>query len=216
LEKSRVMHFVPEMDSFNAVASLPALEEKYNFRSPYFYLPNQFWAHKNHSVVIEALKALRDSGVRATVIATGKTQDHRHSGHFEQLMAKVGELGLMESFRVLGVVPYGDLVSLMHHSLAVINPSLFEGWSTTVEESKAINKTILLSDIPVHREQNPAAGLFFDPVSGKELAQLMETTQRCHRENGAGINDLVFSEEYFRARIEFGNRYQEIILDLFK
>ena len=43
----------------------------------------------------------------------------------------------------------------MRQSVAVLQPSLFEGWSTTVEEAKSIGKTILLSDIPVHREQAP-------------------------------------------------------------
>jgi hypothetical protein len=33
----------------------------------------------------------------------------------------------------------------------------------TVEETKSIGKTIVLSDIPIHREQAPASALYFDP-----------------------------------------------------
>ena len=66
-------------------------------------------------------------------------------------------------FRPLGVVPYRDMLGLMRHAVAVINPSLFEGWSTSVEEAKSMGKAVVLSDIPVHREQAPGRGLFFDP-----------------------------------------------------
>lgn len=45
--------------------------------------------------------------------------------------------------------------TLMKHAIAIINPSLFEGGSTTVEEAKSLLKVIILSGIPVHREQNP-------------------------------------------------------------
>jgi len=125
--------------------------------------------------VIDALADLKSRGIRVTVLATGNARDHRFPEHFSGLMERVRTSGVEESFRVLGVVPYGDLLSLMRHSLAVINPSLCEGWSTTVEEAKALDKAVLLSDIAVHREQNPAKGIFFDPRNADELAEKIET-----------------------------------------
>ena len=76
-------------------------------------------------------------------------------------------------FRPLGIVPYLDLMSLMRHSVAVINPSRFEGWSTTVEEAKSMGKSILLSDISVHREQAPDRAAFFSPDNPQALADAM-------------------------------------------
>ena len=58
-------------------------------------------------------------------------------------------------YKILGVVPYNDLLSLMAYSIAVINPSKSEGWSSTVEQAKSYGKMILLSDLDVHLEQNP-------------------------------------------------------------
>ena len=58
-------------------------------------------------------------------------------------------------------------------SLGYINPSFFEGWSTTVEEAKYRGKPILLSDLKVHREQAPAKGVFFDPNDPEDLAKKM-------------------------------------------
>ncbi len=45
------------------------------------------------------------------------------------------------------------MLVLLAHAVAVINPSRFEGWSSSVEEAKALGKPLIVSDIPVHREQ---------------------------------------------------------------
>ena len=75
-----------------------------------------------------------------------------------------------ESFRVLGSIPDHDLLGLMRNSVAILNPSLFEGWSTSVEEAKSLGKTVLLSDIAVHREQAPDLGVYFHPQDAEDLA----------------------------------------------
>ena len=46
--------------------------------------------------------------------------------------------------------------------IALINPSFFEGWSTTVEEAKSLGTKMILSNIKLHLEQAKNA-LFFDP-----------------------------------------------------
>ena len=61
----------------------------------------------------------------------------------------------------------------MRASDAVLNPSLFEGWSTTVEEAKSLGKRVVLSDIPVHREQAPAGAVYFPPRNPKALADVL-------------------------------------------
>ena len=139
------------------------LMARFNIKGPYFHLPNQFWRHKNHGSVIDAIKLARSNGRKFTVAATGNTNDHRFPGYFVELMNRVRDAGCVDDFKVLGLVSIVDLAGLMHYSIGVINPSFFEGWSTTVEEAKSRGKTIILSDIPVHREQAPEYGLFFNP-----------------------------------------------------
>ena len=58
-------------------------------------------------------------------------------------------------------------------SVALLQPSLYEGWSTLVEEAKALSKFIVLSDLPVHREQINKNVAFFDPHNANELAVKM-------------------------------------------
>ena len=62
---------------------------------------------------------------------------------------------------------------LMQASTALLNPSLFEGWSTTVEEARAAGVPMLLSDLPVHREQAGELATYFDRNSAASLADAM-------------------------------------------
>ncbi|RWK60430.1 glycosyltransferase family 1 protein [Mesorhizobium sp.] len=170
-DKARILRFVSTVASnADQVETRESLSARYAIREPFFHLPNQFWAHKNHTVVVDALALARSRGRPLTVVCTGHTSDSRHPDYFPQLMQHARDAGCENDLKVLGLVSYGDLATLMRHSVAVINPSLFEGWSTTVEEAKSLGKTILLSDIPVHREQAPDHGIFFDPRSPRDLA----------------------------------------------
>jgi glycosyltransferase involved in cell wall biosynthesis len=171
--KTSVLHFVVQPPPRERQPDLEQLRERYGFAGRYFYLPNQFWLHKNHALVVDALGILRGRDPELKVVATGVPHDRRRRGHFEQLMEHVRRSRVEDSFRVLGVVPYEDVTGLLRESVALINPSLFEGWSTTVEEAKSMGKRALLSDIAVHLEQAPPGGEYFDPASADQLAELM-------------------------------------------
>jgi glycosyltransferase involved in cell wall biosynthesis len=67
---------------------------------------------------------------------------------------------------------------LMVASQALLNPSLFEGWSTTVEEARALGVSMILSDIGVHREQAAEGAVYFDPLSADSLVEALESLPR--------------------------------------
>lgn len=147
------------------------LSSKYGIEGNFFYVPNQFWQHKNHKIILEALNYLKDTSI--VVYSTGNTNDYRNKNYFFQLLSYIKKYKLEKKFKILGAVPYKDVQILMMECKAVINPSLFEGWSTTVEEAKSLGKRIILSDIKVHKEQNPEGGVFFKKNEAKDLADKM-------------------------------------------
>ncbi len=164
------MQFVADLPAVVELTPHAELKEKYALPERYFHLPNQFWAHKNHDLVLEALALLRGQEIQSRYWRRGNTSDHRQPGHFQALMEKARNVGVLDDFRPLGVVPLEDLMGLMHHSMGVVNPSKFEGWSTSVEEAKSMGKAIVLSDIPVHREQAPSRGTYFSLGDRQALA----------------------------------------------
>src|SRR3984885_9732709 len=145
----------------------------YQLPECYFYLPNQFWKHKNHRTVIEALRILRQKGTNPVVASSGREEDYRHPEHFARLQALVSAYGLTHNFRFLGTVPRPHVFALMRVSTALINPSLSEGWSTPVEEGKSLGVPMLLSDLRVHREQAGDRASYFDPERAEQIASLM-------------------------------------------
>jgi glycosyltransferase involved in cell wall biosynthesis len=147
------------------------------------------------------------------VVSTGSPDDYRNPDHYRSLCARVTELGIDDAFVRLGVVPYRDLLALMRHALAIINPSLFEGWSTTVEEARALGKRVLLSDIPTHREQSPAHAVFFDPRDPAGLAGLMGGTWDDETREPVVAPDA--EHAHAARRIAFSRRYHEILGGVF-
>jgi len=61
----------------------------------------------------------------------------------------------------------------MRAAALIIQPSFFEGWSTSIEDCKALGRPLLCSNIPVHREQVPDALGFFDPKKPEMLGDLL-------------------------------------------
>lgn len=151
---------------------------RYGLPDRYIYLPNQFWAHKNHAIAFEALGLLAKRGVRPTIVCTGQEDDRRNPAHMPALRALLSERGVAGQVRFLGLVPRADQIAIFRSASFVLQPSLFEGWSTVVEDAKALGRPMVLSDLPVHREQAAEGGadfraLLFDPRSPTELAEVL-------------------------------------------
>lgn len=175
VNKSYVVRFAVDLDSEPYLARVEEMQAKYGLPKRFFFLPNQFWKHKNHYVVVEALAKLKVAGRLDTippVILTGESFDTRHPRHFDELMSDVNQAGITGHFRFLGLIPYDDVLALNASCDAMINPSFFEGWSTPVEEAKALGTPLILSDIAVHREQAPDA-VFFHSRSSVALSRAL-------------------------------------------
>ncbi len=211
LVKSRVLHFVAHPSTTAGGTPLTALVAKYGIKGPYFHLPNQFWEHKNHRIVIDALEIMKSAGQEASVLCTGHTIDVKRPAFFDEITTYVEAKGIEDQFKVLGLVPPADLYGLMEHAVAVINPSHFEGWSTTVEEAKALGKCVVLSDLSVHREQAPERGLFFPGNDAAALAAHMQTVLAdfCpDTERRALVKAALDHRQRFLA---LGRNYQDIV-----
>jgi len=141
---------------------------------PFFICSNQFWQHKNHKAILEALRLLKEKNLFFQVVFTGKNFDHRNPGYFESLQSFIIDHQLESWVNFAGFIDRKVQLCLAQHAISYIQPSFFEGWSTTVEDAKYLNQYVLLSDIPVHREQMNYNVSFFDPSDPADLAIKME------------------------------------------
>ena len=196
--KVKVLQFVSQpVQEYNAM-SKNILKTKYGINNDYFYMPNQFWKHKNHLTVFKAINQLRNENINIHLVCSGHLEDYRNKNHIEILKNYIYKNNLDNNIKLLGLIDYEDVFNLIKFSKAVINPSLFEGWSTTVEECKSVGKNMILSDLNVHKEQYPAA-LFFNKNKKDSLVEVLRNYKEDDIDNNRELlNDRTkeFAEKY--------------------
>ena len=126
-------------------------------------------------VVIKAVEILKKEGKSIIVAFSGKENDNRNPGYTEKLKAYVKENDLEDVVRFLGFLDRREQLKLMKHATAVIQPSLFEGWSTVIEDAMAMNQRVIASDLEVNKEQLGEKGIFFERRNAQELAEKILT-----------------------------------------
>ncbi len=200
--KTSVIHFAVTHPDFSK-ENIESLKQKYQLPSNYFFAPNQFWAHKNHKVILNAVKLLKDKGQEIVVAFSGKENDHRNTGYVGELKTFIKENDLEANIKFLGFIERTEQLCILQHSIAVIQPSLFEGWSTVVEDTKSIGKHIVLSNIEVHQEQIQKGVNFFNPLNSIELSEILG---KLHNNPPGSVN-----HNYQNHVIEFGNNFLALV-----
>jgi glycosyltransferase involved in cell wall biosynthesis len=154
-------------------AHLPASASSVSVAAAKLQLPDQFlfypavtWEHKNHAVIIRALRILKETyGVRAQVRFSGKWTEFRSN-----LDRLASELGVADQIGYLGFVSPEELQAVYARASAMIFPSKFEGFGLPILEAFHAGLPVLSSTATVLPEVAQDAALYFDPDSPDQLA----------------------------------------------
>ena len=169
----QVVHFAvthPKYDNLD----IDQLKSEYQLPKEYYFAPNQFWAHKNQITIIKAIAELKEQGINVVVAFSGKENDNRNPDYFQGLKKVVEVNDLTDNIKFLGFLDREVQLQLMKHSKAIIQPSLFEGWSTVIEDAMAMNQTIVASDLEVNIEQLGKKGIYFERLNHSQLANILK------------------------------------------
>ena len=127
----------------------------------YLLYPANFWKHKNHEMLLVALglfaRRFPDSDLK--FVCTG-AEDER--SHFIRSAAQ--RMGLQRRVIFPGYVNDVEFSTLMHGCLALIYPSLYEGFGMPVVEAQAIGKPVLCGNVTSLPEVTGGAAVIFDPA----------------------------------------------------
>ena len=147
------------------------IQKKYNLPVKFLLVSNQFWKHKNHLLLFKSLQLLQKQSIFPIIVCTGGLHDYRDPDYSNQLLSYIHELGVSDQVKILGLIPKIDQLQLIRRSIAVIQPSLFEGWSTIIENVRCFGKPMIVSDLPVHIEQDVPNSILFNRYSAEQLAE---------------------------------------------
>ena len=145
--------------------------EKYNLKSPFIFYPAQFWEHKNHKYIIEALSILkRKQGVQINAVFCG-----RDFGSLKSLEKLAEEKEIKEQIKFLGFIPKEDVWGLYKYALALVMPTYFGPTNIPPLEALSIGCPVIYSDFPSFRKEFEGMTQFVNLENPEELAQYVQS-----------------------------------------
>jgi glycosyltransferase involved in cell wall biosynthesis len=162
-----VHHYVDERYARSAeVARKPAAPLPARF----VFYPANLWKHKNHDVLLRALRLLREErGRRLDLVLTGFGQD---SGSPVAAMAEAH--GVRDQVHALGYLAVEEIAYLYRRADMLVFPSLFEGFGIPLVEAMAAGCPVVAARATSIPEVTGDAAELFDPASPAALAAAIE------------------------------------------
>ncbi len=175
-DRVRVLPYYPPIEH----KPMPSAEEcggvraRYGLPPRYFFYPAQFWRHKNHELILRAIRHIADqTGEKTPIVFCGAYADYLRAANFNQVRALVGQLGLGDRAYYLGPVPDEDMPALYAMCTALVMPTFFGPTNLPPMEAWHYGRPVITSNIRGIREQTGDAGLLIDPRSHVDLANAM-------------------------------------------
>lgn len=177
-DRVKVLPFAPACPTGGEIRPEEQERVRHAYRLPprYLFYPGQFWPHKNHQRIVEAVGRLKEwQGLELHVVFTGSSRGFPVlEKTFREVMTLAERLGLGGQVHWLGYVPPEDMASLYAGALGLILPTFFGPTNIPVVEAWALGCPVLTSDLRGIREQVGDAGLLVDPRSAEAIARGMQ------------------------------------------
>lgn len=124
----------------------------------YIFYPAQFWKHKNHRNLLQAIVELKEEGITVNTVFCGSCKNA-----YGEVESFIRQKKLEQQVKVLGYVTNEEMVALYQYARALVMPTF--GGPTNIPQLEAfvIGCPVATSDIFAIPEQVGEAALLFDP-----------------------------------------------------
>jgi glycosyltransferase involved in cell wall biosynthesis len=170
-KRIHVVPFPTPQPAIDAAASGNAdngtsVRKKYGIDGDYLFYPAQFWPHKNHFNLLQALRRLRaEKGMALSLVLTGS--DHGNLNYIHDL---VSSHHLEDCVHFLGFIPHEDVIALYRGARALSYVSFFGPENLPPLEAMALGCPVVLADIPGVRTLFGEAPILVDPRNPESIA----------------------------------------------
>jgi hypothetical protein len=190
------------------IININKLKKKFNIKKKFFFLPNQYWFHKNHLLVLKSIVDLKKRyNLSINIISSGSMYAKNSKIYYQKVDDFIEEQGLRDNYKYIGIVSEKELWSLMYYSLAIINPSEFEGWNTSVMQAKALSKYNIISNIKAHIEQKNSKTILFVNNNVTSLSEAILKFFNNKKKNNSKKNKRINNIDF----INYGKKYINLV-----
>ncbi|MDX6611841.1 MAG: hypothetical protein QOD75_1027 [Blastocatellia bacterium] len=143
----------------------------YDLPKRYLFYPAQFWPHKNHARLVQALALLRqEHGLKIPIVFSGFYAGEIREATYNYVMKLAHQLGVQDQIHYIGYVPDEDMPGLYAGAVSLTMPTFFGPTNIPTLEAWAFNCPVLTSDVRGIREQTGDAALLVNPLSVEAIA----------------------------------------------
>ena len=160
-------HPVPALETAPDPVRVERTLSKYGLQRGFIFYPAQFWPHKNHIVLLHALRKLRASSFPdLCLVMVGSDK-----GNLEHVMQTAANMALSNAVHHLGFIPMSDLIDLYACAGVLAYPTLFGPENLPPLEAFSLGCPVVASRVPGSDEQLGDAAILVDPTDPEAYAQ---------------------------------------------
>lgn len=181
---------------------------KYNLPSRYILYPAQFWEHKNHIRLINAIGLLKKELLDLNLVLIGFKKKE-----YNNVAKIVSKLKLDDSVVFMDHVPEGDIYEFYQRATAMVMPTFFGPTNIPPLEAFAAGCPVAVSNVYGMPEMVGDAGLLFNPYDVSDIAFAIKQLWLSE-----DLRNKLICEGYEKAKkwgqAEFNERFEKIIYKL--
>ena len=141
--------------------------KKLSLPENYFFYPAQFWEHKNHIRILEAIDILKKKNIIVDFVFCGKDK-----GNLKNIKNKIDRLNISSQVKIFDFLSNEEIKFLYKNSIALVMPTYFGPTNIPPLDAWANELPVIYSK---HlSEQTLDAALYADPNSSEELADTIK------------------------------------------
>lgn len=151
------------------------IKKKFKIKGNYYISVGNIRPHKNIKTLLKAFETLKDiKETNEELIIVGDVDASLGNNYREQLIENINKNKYKQYIKRLGHISKEDLTILLGGSIALVHPSLFEGFGLTPLEAMACHTAVISSNAASLPEVIGDAGLMFDPLNIEALSKKMQ------------------------------------------
>jgi len=192
-DRVKIIHHQPSQQVKNFKYSLEFeknIKQKYNLSNKYIFYPAQYWPHKNHIYILDAIEKLNyDLNINFHAIFCGSDK-----GNLKYLKDYSFKKKINDKIKFLNFIDEKDLPYLYKLSEVLVMPSYFGPTNIPPLEAFKLKVPVIYSDIPSFKKEFGDAVYYVDLDNPNSLAEaikkIYETTELKEKLIKSGLDKI--------------------------